>query len=94
MRQQSLEASGYEIFRKKTRKELLLKVIDEIIGDIYGYFVDVPMKERTQVKKSKRTIGNVKQEVYTVNPHGAKPQIQFFKFLTSPELGVTIDIPR
>jgi len=31
MRQQSLEASGYEKFRKKTRKELFLEEMDEII---------------------------------------------------------------
>ncbi|MDF1528794.1 MAG: IS5/IS1182 family transposase, partial [Sedimenticola sp.] len=31
MRQQSLEASGYEKFRKKTRKELFLEEMNEII---------------------------------------------------------------
>ena len=31
MRQQSLEASGYEKLRKKTRKKLFPEVIDEII---------------------------------------------------------------
>ena len=31
MRLQSLEASGYEKFRKKTRKKLFPEVIDEII---------------------------------------------------------------
>ena len=70
------------------------KVIDAIIGDLYGYFVDVPMKERTQVKKSTRTVGQQKQEVYTVKPSKADSQIEFFKFMDKPELGVLINMER
>ena len=64
------------------------KVIDDTIGDLYGYFVDVPMKERVRVKKSTRTVGTHEQEVYTVTPTKAEPQIEFFKFKDKPELGI------
>jgi hypothetical protein len=68
------------------------KTIDAIIGDIYGYFVDVPKKEVTRVKKGTRIVGGENQEVYTIKPQDAKTQIEFFKFLEKPALGIMINI--
>jgi len=70
------------------------KVIDAIIGDLYGYFIDVPKKEITRVKKTTRTVGNDQQEVYTITPQDGKPQIEFFKFKNKPELGSIMNVAR
>ena len=82
-------------------------MIDAIIGDMYGYFVDGSMKERVRVKRSTRMAGDQEQEVYTVMPMGtfthpmgikrkkADSQLEFFKFIDKPALGVLFsNIPR
>jgi len=70
------------------------KVIDTIIGDLYGYFIDIPKKEITRVKKTTRTVGTDQQEVYTVTPQEGSPQIEFFKFKNKPELGILMTVAR
>lgn len=68
------------------------KVVDIIIGDIYGYFSDGNRRDRSQVKDMMRAIGEAKQKVYYVNPvNEAKPQIEFFKFLNKPAMGININ---
>lgn len=66
------------------------KVIDAIIGDVYGYFIDIPRKLVTRVKKSTRTLNGSSQTVYTVTPRDSSSQIEFFKFDDKPEMGVII----
>ena len=83
------------------------KVIDAIIGDMYGYFVDGSPKDRVRVKHSERVAGNETQDVYTVVPMGKfthpmglkrikqESQLEFFRFKQKPSLGVLFsNIPR
>ena len=90
-----------------TDTETANKVIDAIIGDMYGYFVDGSAKDRVMVKHSDRVAGNETQDVYTVIPMGKfthpmgmrrikqQSQLEFFRFKQKPSLGVLFsNIPR